>query len=250
MPYQRRRRASLAIALIRYETENDEGIQRIGKRSDDSDSDEDCNTTNSSDATFLQTDVAKHGRIPEILMDDLWSTDALIVLGAIRELADIGSYSDGEDDEDNDEGVRDRLWVFELGGPMIIISVMRKWNRYRKITIEGLRAMANLGANTGFRDAVFKHGGVEVALMAMKNFNEDEIIQRNGCACIRRFVWIRSRIQSSLSTASTGLRAVIRAMKRFPNNLRLQQFAIGTLFAFAYWSGCGTLLSPMDASPH
>jgi hypothetical protein len=235
MPYHhRRRRASLAERPVSSASLNDEAIQESARKgNDDSDSDDDSSASNSSDATFLQVSVEKHGRIPELFMDHLWSNDASIVFGALRELADIGSNNlDEEGEEDYEKSMTDRLWVFELGGPLMIISVLRKWNRYRKITIEGLRVMANLSANTGFRDSVFAYGGIEVTLLAMKNFKHDEFVQRNGCACIRRFCLDKKQNSVELVSDFSAQKFLIRAMDRFPNNLRLNQFAISSLFDF------------------
>lgn len=164
----------------------------------------------------------KYGVIPGLLMGDLWCSEGKVVHEAIRQLADIA----GVDEEDMD----DREIIQVMGGPCTIVAVMMKWHRSIVITIDGLRALANLGSNSEFRDTAFCCGGVDVILTAMKNFQDDLYVQRNACAAICRFCNDMDENAVEFVKEYNGVNYLVHAMSRFPHNITLVEYAVSIVY--------------------
>jgi hypothetical protein len=177
---------------------------------------------------FAPPDMVKFGWIQKLLMRDLWSEDHGTVFAALRELADLSL--------DDERAVKDRASVYAAGGHFSIIAAMNKWYTNREIVIDGLRALANIGANPEFRDSVVAScGGFEVVLLAMRNFPADEYVQRIASACLNLFCLdpyehATKFVLELEGHELEGLCWLVAALKNFPHNLRLQNFGISTLF--------------------
>lgn len=184
--------------------------------------DEDDSTT--SDQSLFPPDPDKLGWVPRLTMFDLWSDDEAIVFEAIRELADIA--------DTDEQSYCDRQLIHEAGGHFSIISAMNKWYDNREVTVDGLRALANLGANTPFRDASVAFGGMEVTLLAMINYPECCYVQRNACAAICRLCLDSKPNAAHFVGELGGLPLLFGAMQSFPDHIKLQKWALLTLYDF------------------
>lgn len=165
---------------------------------------------------------SQFGVIPGYLMGQLWSDEAKVVFAAMRDLANIAGV--------DSDCIEDREVVNELGGPCIIIAVMMKWYRSPVITIDGLRALANLGANSDFRETSFNCGGLEVALTCMKNYPDDVYVQRNGCAAICRLCYDKDQNSVEFVEDYDGLSCLFHAIRTFPQNTAIQEFVITIMY--------------------
>jgi hypothetical protein len=175
--------------------------------------------SSASDDSFIPPDAKRLDCLQKILMFGLWSSDEREVFAALGTLADI---------EDADE----RQEVFDNGGPYIVVAAMNKWYNSREIIIDGMRAVANLGANTPFRDAAVMVGAMDVVLLAMENFSDCPIIQRNACAAICRLC-LESKFHAAHFVGELGgLEMLTYAMKRFPDNVSMQKWAVLALYDF------------------
>jgi hypothetical protein len=67
----------------------------------------------------------------------------------------------------------------------------------------------------------------------MKNFPRDTFLQRNGCAAVCRFCLGSRKHADYFVLELEGLGIFIKAMKAFPNEVRLQDWAVSTLCDFS-----------------
>lgn len=186
----------------------------------------DDSTSSSSDvSSFCPPNYSKFGWIHNVVMRDLLSDDEEVVFDALRELAALC--------DSDQQSLKDRAAVHEACGHFAIIGVLNKWYTSREIAVEGLRALANVGSNTAFRDAAVKHGGFEAVLLAMKNNPNDKYVQRNGCAALCRFCLANRRHAEYLVLELEGLPLLVEAMAAFPNEIRLQDWAVSTIYGFS-----------------
>lgn len=180
---------------------------------------EDASFSSATDDSFIEPDHERLGWIQKVLMVELWSSDEDGVFDALSDLADI-------------DDIDDRQEVHDGGGAFTVVATMNKWFTSREIVIVGMRAIANLGANTTFRDTAVNVGAMEAVLLAMENFPDCKYVQRNASAAICRLC-LESKFHAAHFVGELGgLEMLTHAMKRFPDSVRMQKWAILTLYDF------------------
>jgi hypothetical protein len=173
----------------------------------------------SSYGSFIPPETKRLDWIQKIIMFDLWSSDEREVFEVLGTLANI-------------DNADDRQEVFDYGGPFVVVAAMNKWYTSRIIIINGMRAVANLGANTPFRDAAVSVGAMEMVLLAMENFPDCPYIQRNACAAVCRLC-LESKYNAAHFVGELGgLEKLTLAMKRFPERVCMQKLAVLALHDF------------------
>lgn len=169
--------------------------------------------------------------LPRLLLEDMQKrtskdvSDAMIVLK--------GSLSDTN--ESNEEYAEEACL---LGAPSIVILVMRKWAHKLSIQRYGCDCIKMLLCHQ--RIAIIKGKGMEVVLGTMEKFPEsNELQQRGSAALFNFFANLSSRPEEEKErlfpfvTDLGGLVVLVRAMERFPENTKLQQYCCGILSNFA-----------------
>jgi hypothetical protein len=186
--------------------------------------------------------------IVKLVTVDLASNDSATVLMALKKLEALchrrggGGGGGGSTAAAAAAAELNRTAIYEAGGHIAIVGAMKRWTSVLSAAIQarGCRALANLvagDAGCAIRGpAVFEAGAVQQVVAAMKNHVDDEYVQRRGCGALRNLCCTPQTAGTLLvlseqddNDKSNGLDVVVAAMKHFPNNVLLNQWACDLL---------------------
>merc|ERR1712176_1399312 len=114
--------------------------------------------------------------------------------------------------------------ICEVGGHLVIVSIMNHYMQYERIVGGGCAVLGNIAYFGDFgKSPVVSVGGIQTILQAMKQYPNDPIIQDNGCNALSNLIHakcptIRERHANVLTCNDDyGTRIVIQAAKTFPD---------------------------------
>ena len=192
--------------------------------------------------------------IPKLLFVDMQQEDDEKVAAAVTKLAGLLNKS-------NANWKVNAVQALSLGAIAIILLVMRKWHCNRSIQFHGFLVLAWFGCYaaaelngpypttsgvlqsyhgyiktihhhagaraTAFAVSIFKSGGIETIMAAMKSFPDDAGIQAGGCNAIgNAFCWPNPTTDEAMARfvhKLNGIELVVLVMKKFQNNASVQQ---------------------------
>jgi hypothetical protein len=115
-----------------------------------------------------------------------------------------------------------------IAAPAIVFTLKQWWNRTH-IQALGCAALAKVTykGTVTTKAAALQVGGIETAVLAMKNFPGDEAIQLNGCRVLQNLS--QDDIENSKHLLVKEIKLVVDAMNRFSNNKHVQKHACALL---------------------
>jgi hypothetical protein len=133
--------------------------------------------------------------------------------------------------------VPERKILDRAGGHAVILSVLKRHEKYARVQSTGMRALQNLSCGIGndIEARMVEAYAVETVSQAMKRFPEDESVQRCGCGLFANLSWVCSSAKKRI-IAEGGVSVIVSAMKNHPDSKKLQ-----------FW-GC-KVLDNMKGSP-
>jgi hypothetical protein len=190
---------------------------------------QDTPTTNAEDEDNTQeTPVATTTENVVKLLSNLWSEDRAAIQEALADLADLCEEDTGLSHANERE-------IHRLGGPMIVVQVVKNHVDDALIQEEGIRALCNFTYPTVTRVLVGYVGGVEVILAGMKRHPEGANIQQFGCGAIGNLLYETKRTSERVVDAD-GIAQVIAAMKAHPENEGVQYNSCLALMKMCEWA--------------
>jgi len=161
--------------------------------------------------------------IPRLFLMDFQSSDETIVTEALIRVASLCSA--------HPEKEQKRSEVFNTGGHLAIIAVMKKWHDFPDIQVAACKAIANAacGVQSQFRESAAKVGALVAIPWAMKSYPENEELQLFACgALMNLFVANDNAVQFIKLEGSLGL--LFAALECFPDNRILQKYGVAAVF--------------------
>ena len=168
--------------------------------------------------------------IQKNLFVDLLKDDSDAVESALKELGKLCAIK-------NKHWEKNRYTVCFAGGAAIIPFVMKKWYGYKDVQAEGCCVLAIVLANhfdTAFNKAVRDSGGIDAILWAMKSYADDLDVQTRACEAIVN-VLVAKQNATYIVEELDGVGLTIAAMRKFPDDVKLQMFASWVLRAMTTW---------------
>jgi hypothetical protein len=166
---------------------------------------------------FVSTNLSS---LPHLLIEEILNENPNIVSDAIDRLARRCRKS---------EEIRDE--AYRAGGHAIIVMAMRRWRDNELIQAGGCRCMTNMSCQYPDAKRSFAMiGGVESALMSMKTFPDSLQVQGFGCGALMNILCGHSedkfdvslKISERFVNQLDGISTVVEAMKRFPEDTKIQ----------------------------
>ena len=127
-------------------------------------------------------------------------------------------------------------------GTLLLVHVMKQFHGSAPIQIAGLRTVQNAASGHSmfvqynFCRSVVSVGALPVILLAMRNHQNDVLIQAHGCATLLNLVNGNKKRMSKLVVDHKGLETVVEALKTFPECYDLQERGVRLLEAVCRWS--------------
>jgi hypothetical protein len=173
-------------------------------------------------------------RVPTLVLRGTQSNDARIVAKSLTQLANVFLASPEL-----------RREAYETGAPGIFVIVMKKWLSNDSIQREACRCLQNIVLQ--FPEAVksfAKVGAVESVMSALYNFPNSLDIQKNALGALNNFFAIKQEKKLMATTAMRfvrelgGVELLVRAMKDFPEDCKIQKRCCGILYSQCMLCDC------------
>ena len=117
---------------------------------------------------------------------------------------------------------------------MSLVLVMRKWSNSAEVQAAGLATLHKAAESLDFCNAVGQLGGLELAVVAMKNHRNSEEVQRAGCSALLNLT-LPATYAKQLVFELDGIQTVAKACATFPQDVTLQKYALWLIQYMSYW---------------
>jgi hypothetical protein len=159
--------------------------------------------------------------IPKLLAVDLFSDEELHVKTALKSFRSICNESN-------------LPLFFKYGGPLGLISVLRKWSSSATIQAAALETFHKAGEMTEFANVAVELGALDLVLLAMKNHCDNADVLTAGCGALLNLT-LPASVARALVFELDGIQIIAAACAAFPQNLSLQKYALYNLQYMSYW---------------
>lgn len=166
---------------------------------------------NKFDATNLEV-------VPKLLLTDIWSEDASVVLHALEIIGELCRCVDDDNPNQVRDAITNRKLVRQVGGHLALVLVMRKWRHSSVIQAEGCFVLGSAAMDNDFTSAAVEVGAIDAVLGAMRLHPHEEVVQLYGCGALLVISLESLATAKHLVLELKALDTLTAALYNFPNS--------------------------------